>query len=96
MVSGQSANLKEFTATRTATIQRNVAKIKEIEIGDEQNDIFSNCRVTWKNMVRKFNAQADVLTKGTLDPEYLQSHEWIHGPKYISEEVGAWPTTEIR
>ena len=88
MVSGQSANLKEFTATRTATIQRNVAKMKEM-IGDEQNDIFSNAKVTWKHVVRKFNSQADITTKGTLDQEYLRSHEWLHGPEFITQDVAA-------
>ena len=95
MISGESANLKEFTATRTATIQRNVAKIKEM-IGDEQDDIFSNgSMVMWKHVVRRFNSQADMTTKGTLDPNYLQSDEWIHGPKFITEDVAAWPTTVL-
>ncbi len=99
MIQGESSSLKEFTATRTATIKRNIVKIKESTEDTGKEDFLPdtvNGKLQWKHVPRKYNQQADILTKGTMDSKYLESTEWIHGPKYISQEVSSWPTTVLR
>ena len=69
------------------------------KIDDNQENFLPdtvNGKLQWKHVARRHNMQADVLTKGTLDPEYLEKEEWIHGPKYIGQEVSSWPTTILK
>ena len=65
-------------------------------IGDKDEEFLPDTKsgkLKWDHVPRKHNQQADLLTKGTLDLNYLESEEWLHGPKYISEKVNKWPVT---